>query len=449
MKRKWRVSGALLLAGILIYGSMRDENPDAGTLAAFDYQPENVPPETNVYYALMGLTADPDTEDFVAAGYMATMDEAPDSNRISASFSDLRYDNPCFSFGKNDCVAKILEDTETIERKLIENEILVERYKAMQQMPYFINTDVSFKTAPTYQPLLNLSALLAAQAGIDIEKGNIEKGLIFFAEDLDFYRKILVSQDAMLVDKMIALVQIKRLNTMLSRLIAGNTKIAVRHADKIGDMLVPLDMPGGLMAEAMTREKIFILKSLNADLNSQTLFETYDPESGTTGQTYGMNFLSPLVFKKNITLNLYNRRFEYLIEAFRTIPMLGYPDQLALIENRHREEIAHRTLFSEYGLFVWKNYIGEALAAMHDPDPFRYLTRAYDTASYTHLVRAQFELALASSRSQNETIPALQQTLGSETFNPYTGQPFDWDEKQQKLWFQPVGEGKPWSISLH
>ncbi|MDL2321804.1 hypothetical protein LJC47_05610 [Desulfosarcina sp. OttesenSCG-928-B08] len=63
-----------------------------------------------------------------------------------------------------------------------------------------------------------------------------------------------------------------------------------------------------------------------------------------------------------------------------------------------------------------------------------------DTVVFMHLVRAQLELALSGSSSENP--PQTLMHLGPETFNPCTGAPFSWDADKQVLWFEKAGTGE-------
>ena len=80
-----------------------------------------------------------------------------------------------------------------------------------------------------------------------------------------------------------------------------------------------------------------------------------------------------------------------------------------------------------------------------------YIARVFDLDAYLHLVDLQFRL-----RQQAVTFEDVPQFVASQRdrYNPYTDQPFIWNNAAQRLSFQPHGkwprirEENPWQITL-
>jgi hypothetical protein len=422
---------------------------------ALRYQPPPVPPAENAFVSIAGLEASAE-RDFLQAGeenirranqnFQRFGLNVPEEERMrnpqGLAFSVDQYAHPCAQEISENCLEEIRADAPNIQKLLEENDTLIARYRHIQTMPEFSNAITgSMEFSPPYRGIRNLSRLLSAGAVLDIQNGNVQEGLAFIEKDLKFYRGILASREIGFIDAMMAVAQIRQHANLLA-LLAGQEKLHGR-TDRIRALLTPLDSPKETFMNAHWREHVFI---------TQGLFRIVDGMDAkmNPGVKEAFQLFSVFSFKENMTVNLGSEFWateKALIDA-------ATPAQLRDMQKEDwwESEVRSRVCTIPKDYFFCrhlKNYVGEVLAALAQPNYIDYLLRLHDADAQIRLLRARLEFARAAkSAPKTETPDKILARLGPETFNPYTGQPFDWNPEQGTIGFMPGNDKKPSPVEI-
>lgn len=422
-------------AAVLFVGLQGDDplNPAAKT-PPLSF-PE-VAPEENAYVGLAGLGRPGDGE--LAEAGLKHLKGGPQKRRRSDPAIKVSYRNPCLDAEVRNCLDQIEADAAAIDEAVQAHTDFLERYRALRAMPHFVNiTADPLSSAPEYNHLIELSRLVGAKALLDIRQGGLEAGLAALEAELDFFKKMAQGQTNSLVDLMIATAGLSIGFLEISAVIGDGRVDLTGQEDRLRRML-ELDLDTGpLMAVALKTEKRTLLqlasfsgKSSEAGAPWAAGAAAYDEPSWI--EKFAFQFL----YKKNMTCNQIAARLDAAIKTLSNRPLLDFP-AFAKKEARATKEAAAtagsvKNLYDKYGVFFFKNYVGEMFLDIEHFEYTRYLARLNDAAAlHPRLLRAQLELRLIAGQSPD--IPAALAELGPETLNPYTGRPFDWDQEKRVL----------------
>ena len=455
---------ALLAVGLFIV--LRDEPLTPLAAQALNYQPAPVPAEQNAYVGMMGLTA-PAGSDFIRVGeariQQVNWQQNAKQEGENLVFSAKDYTFACAREITENCLDEILADAKNIQKLAQENNELIQRYLKILEMPLFSNNSMdsmSENFIGLNSESGNISRLLSAKAVLDIKHGDIAIGLRGIEKDMTFYRRVLVAKEAVLIDKMIAIMHLRRYAILLSLLIGEG---GLQGQDEIvRALLIPLDSHKEIFKDATWRERVGAVQGMSKMMLNNSPGKLFDTVSLEDGQVEAADFFGKLhgyfnyyfLYKHNMTANLQMELWQYEMEIIDATPLARLPS--ANIEQQALER-AGCTKKSNLAPVVFgkdapllvnddllvplcnhpKNYIGEVLALIGEPVYTDYLLRIYDADAYLRLVRAQLEYQLAAK--QAGTTPAeILASLPPETFNPYTEKAFDVDATQGIISFQPA-----------
>ncbi|MDR3054582.1 MAG: hypothetical protein LBU53_04175 [Zoogloeaceae bacterium] len=458
MKKFAWVVLALLVA--LVAGSvyfLRDEPLTPLAEQALNYQPAPVPAEQNAFVGLVGLTA-PAGSDFVQMGEeiigLVHAKQAPKPEVKNLAFSVKEYSYSCAREITENCLDEIRADAENIKKLLDDNQELVQRYLKIQEMPAFSNNtsaalfDHTFGFLP-YVELFMVSRLLSAKTVLDIKNGDVVGGINWIQKDMELYRRILAATDANLLDKVVAVIQIRRVAILLSLLIEEDR--LHDQNENLHPLLASLDSPKKIFRDAMWIEHVAVWQHISRLYNPSGFFElsNFDGQP-VEEQGYFEKLQAYLgyyfLFKRNMTMNLDAEIRSYVMEVIDATP----PSRLfrETIDQKAFERagcVNVEELFCKH----LKNYFGEVLVLMGKPDYTNYLFRIYDTDALLRLVRAQLEYQLAAKEPGADPLKILA-SLPPETFNPYTEKPFDFDAERGVIGFQPAArQDKDRRVEIH
>jgi hypothetical protein len=424
---------------------------------ALHYQPLSVPSEKNAFVGIAGLDA-PAGSDFIQVGVenirranqdfqrfgfnVSSKENVPQiAQKLELSGKDIRS---CVTEITENCLEEIRAEAQNIQKRLEENEELVNRYLRIQAMPEFSNVSTGY-FAP-YGPVLNLSRLLSAKAVLDIQNGRLEEGLGFIERNVNFYRGILASKDIALIDTKMAVASIRQQANLLA-LLYQNGQLS-GQTDRVRALMQPLEAPKKTFTNAMWRERVFAIQRMNA--HPKKLAEMVDLGTGHTPEASYLNQLKrTLLFKPNMSLNLLDEIFTLETDTINAMTAEALSTQQNVLwKDKIRPRVC--TIPKDY-LFCrhWKNFVGEMLVTRVYPDHVRPLLRIHDMDASLRLFRAQLEFVeAAENASETETLEAILARFGPETFNPYTGQPFEWDPETGTIGFMFTAEKPPEWVSV-
>lgn len=429
MKKKLLIAVAILLVFFvaLIIGSRGDEPLDQAAAKELAFSLPELAPEDNAFIGMYGLDRSQDG-DVVTAGlkYLQEEPEAQDGAKQEPGF-DFSYKNPCLLARQNNCLDQIEADAVLIDEAVQNNHDVMERYRIVQKMPFYANTCVFSTHTPRYGLLIGASRLLDAKALLDIKRGDVEGGLDSIEADLDYYKKIWRSEYITLNDLTTAIPALKNNLIVLNKIIADERIDLTGQEERLRKML-DLDLDANQMiSRALTMEKRRALHSLSQ----------FDDEAFSAGLDLKHKLMILLFYKKNLTLNRLAALSDTVIQQIQTAPVLKFPEFYGRLEGWHSAEIvipdlSMERLFEIYGVFFYKNYFGERLLSISQSLYLGHVAQANDNLAYARLVRAQLELRLMADRP--EDISEALDGLSPETWNPYTGKPFQWDKDNDSIW---------------
>ncbi|MDR3054581.1 MAG: hypothetical protein LBU53_04170 [Zoogloeaceae bacterium] len=434
-KFAWVVLALLVaLVAVSVY-FLRDEPLTSLAEQALNYQPVPVPVEQNAFVGVAGLNALAG-RDFIQMGeaYIrnANLGQAVEQDEQNFDYGKKEYPYSCAKEITANCLDEIRADAKNIQKLQEEERELIQRYLRIQEMPDYSNQvllpsiqAMGSTLAPRYDYLGYISRILSAQAILDIKNGQVSKGLNWFQKDMAFYRRVFAAKDAYLLDKMFAVVQIRRNAILLSLLIEEDS---LRGQDEIlRALLAPLDAPKENMMDAMWREHTAFLQAFY-----KTPFERglQSQKADFSGKLAGY-----FLYKQNMTANLEAELWNNRMSIIDKTPA-------ALLSS---EDINGKT-FERTGCTFrsplpyckhLKNFTGEILVLMGYGADTNYFIHIYDHDAFLHLVRAQLEYTLTIKQANSDTV-AILASLPPETFNPYTGKPFDFDVERGVIGFRPA-----------
>jgi hypothetical protein len=444
MKKRNLLTLATLILALVVPCALwlQDEPLSSEAKKMLHYRPPAVPPESNAFVALLGLNA-PAGSAVLQAGE-ARIRQATESKSPPASAGNitLRYTYSCIKKANDHCLDEILSDAPNICRLLAENRELLERYRYIQTLPVFSNSLTSHPllgfASADYVGLGNLSRLLSAQAILDIRAGKVDAGLDFITSDIAFYRRILTATEAGVVDKMMAVAHIRQ-HLILLGLLLERDMLREKTWLPLRDLLTPLENPYAYFLTADWQEHVFILQGMahNMSRSPAELYSRVDLDGKKETQDFARiawsYFMHAFFYKPNMTLNLESEFHTHEIALLREIPLSR------LTSANPYQQIRARICTQPEDSFICKhrrNHIGEVLVGTSPPNHADYLLRIHDLDAYIRLMRALLEYKQAAEKPGADPAKILP-TLGTETFNPYTEKPFEWNPEQQTLSFHP------------
>ncbi|MDR3158484.1 MAG: hypothetical protein LBU11_05640 [Zoogloeaceae bacterium] len=443
---------ALFLA--LVAYILKDEPLSPAAEKALHYQPSPVPPERNAFVGIAGLEA-PAGGDFISAGKENIRVNLVDTEGAAQKLIVPQYTDSCAKEITENCLVEIRADAQNIQSLLAENSELILRYLRLQAMPEFSHSfakTLRYGTMdffPRYGNLLNLSRILSARAVLDIQNGRIEEGLGFIERDMNFYRGILASKDINLLDMMIAAATIRQHANLLMLLLQEGRLSG--QTDRVRALLRPLDAPRETFTNALWRERVYMIQSFREmSANLKKLTGTIDLDTGETQEgTYFDQLKFMLLFKPNMSLNLLDEIFTVEADIINALAIDALPAQRDVLwEKEIRSRVC--AIPKDYSYCRhWKNYVGEVLVTIAQPDHVQYLLRIHDLDARLRLFRARLEFARAAKNAPKAEAPeAILARLGPETFNPYTGKPFERNPETGMIGFMPAADKTPKRVEV-
>ncbi|GHT92932.1 hypothetical protein AGMMS49545_11300 [Betaproteobacteria bacterium] len=430
----------VLLIALGVY-FLQDEALTPLAERALNYQPAPVPAEQNAFVGIAGFNALAG-RDFLQMGgaYIrnAHLGQANQQDEQNFDYREKEYSYSCAKELTENCLNEIRADAKNIQKLQEAEQELIQRYLKIQEMPEYSNPifppsvyAVGNMVLPRFDYLTYISRILSAQAILDIKNGRVSKGLNWFQKDMAFYRRVFAAKDADLIEKMIALVQLRNHAMLLSLLIEEGGLRA---------LLAPLDAPKENMLNASWREHATLLRAFYK--TPLEALSVQDPQSQKAdfSTKFSAYFLYELLYKRNMTAN-------FSAELLGNRQNILNKTPIALLSS---EDISRKTLeqtgctgirMTLMNCKRLSNFIGEGLMLIDNgaDAPAHYLLRAYDTDALLRLVRARLEYQLAAKDSRADPLKILA-ALPPETFNPYTEKPFDFDAKRGALVFQPAAK---------
>lgn len=440
MKKKTLIFIALVAVGLLIMflGSTSDERLDPLVAEVLTFPLPEVAMEDNAYIGVSGIGRLQDGDVVTAGKKYLENGSRTSSDSASVSLLDYSYANPCLGQIVDNCLDQILADAPTITAAFEKYKEYLDRYQTVQNMPLYINTSKYSGPSFDYQTLVYVSKLVGDKALLDIKRGDLKGGLDALEKDLNFAKRMIQGQHIVLMDLLISVALVARDQILIGAIIEDGRIDITGEEERLRKMLDLGWDTSQMMISTLVHESRQVLRDL------EFMPQKYQGRESDLKENFMLSFL----YKRNMTLNRIARIFSsaigqiswYAMGQTSETPLLNFPDYFdqcrAEYEKRtasYESSLRIKRLYDEYGLFFFKNFYGDWMIELFARDFYlRNLGRLNDTLVRSHLRRAQLELRLMPARP-DDISQALAQ-LGPETWNPYTGRPFEWDEENNVLW---------------
>lgn len=455
---KWLALGVVGLVVVVLgcWLLLPDEalNPEARKI--LEAQP-TVPPEQNVYFALVGLIASPEL-DAVQVGRKLVEDHAAVVRekgfvvRFDASkyWGAHPYKRPipggayCRSHGETaHCLTALRQHRGELEAQLVAQDVYVSRYRALRTYPHH---DESMTPAGamlvSYQPHFDLGELVDASIAFRMEEPAQRAGALGeLLEDIRLWERAGRESDVFISRMMYAAILHKKYK-LLSELLTESPRLAQEQPDLVAQLTKPLEAPYTDMKRVWRGEFRYgaqWMKSMPLG-GITSAFLGLDNEDLSTWQRY----LASRLFRYNATVNLYYEEFRSASEFYAQSAADIQAGHDAFAKRRYRANLFD----PRYWLY---NPVGKDSVSVPAEIYDSYRDRLTDLVGYTRLIELQRQILAA--RTPPEKIPAFLASVDAALRNPYTGQPMHYDSATNSISFMPKSpnyakKGAPLVVTL-
>lgn len=429
------IFGAALLAYvILVVINWRDQPPSASTfkLTQLYQNRPSVPDEENAYVFMLGFSSSPDTSPMEIGRErkewirQALSDSSidTDSDPLANDFdyilgrdkSVIGLSEACSKFEVT-CLVALESGHDVILNWLVSEQWLLVRYKSLiafaeyfEPMPYDVRIPL-----PSYTVMLEGQKLLFAKSWLLAEQGNAEHVRVILDQDLIFWRMVLKNSDS-LITKMIATAAISR-HFKMANLVFHNTSTKLILNSVPPSWRIPIDTDERSMQRSFVGEWIFadkmIKETTKDDLN--LLSSDYDTGEHSICHYIVWKLMKPL-WQPQESSNMHADMMLLLSEQFDTT--YDRVDEV-LAEARNFDQTHNQPFHRAY------NLIGDWLLRQDHTNFAKYTVRVTDLEGLRRAAMLAVELR---ANGIDSNVVATQLELANIR-NPYTNDPFEWDDE--------------------
>jgi hypothetical protein len=445
---------AAFVSGIVMsWVLLSDEalNPDAKLV--LEAEPR-IAPEQNAFYALWGFKASPELDAFeVGKQIVSAQAAALRSGGFTATFAPNAYwgtkplqDNSmplryCKGMSeKQSCLTALGENRKVIETKLREQDLYVQRYRALRRYTQYEDAMAPTHNMPVlpWQTVTKVGELVDAK--IVFAMTEPPKRAAALAElDAEIVLWKTISRDAStILSRLMATAQLGRKYRLASELLTEYPQIANEHRDIVAKITQPLtleDINMQRMFEGEFRYTALAVHSVRYDANINS--------AGAAELSVRPAWLAApweaVTYKRNATINMQHRDM--------TASGNFYSQSAGEILTQQSEFSEKLNHYKPFRPSTWLyNPAGKILTSIVTPQYRGYAYRIHDLAGYSRLVELQRQAALkgAPTAKAGELIAAADINL----LNPYSGKPMDFDAAAGTISFAAKGSSSADQESL-
>jgi hypothetical protein len=438
-----------------------DESPDP-RIATLKNWPDPIPDSENGFVAMQGFYAPLEVNPFEAGRtYILAYNDtiAKNTKQFPKSPSGLKYvaytgyndssqnhDNngkPLKKSGNADFCNMNFESCWNILRNehaetikwLSANNTFLSRYQNLQKYPrwqYTLSKEGGFESPlPAYQQLIQGQKLLLAAAMLEIEKGHVEQGLEMVGENIQFSKEILGAKES-LIGKMIGTAMLTRDIAWVTETLQAKKKEVKPYLTKIENMLHPMTPVEISVADGFRFEEqltISIFDRDDFDAQKYTDLMSFDE---TEKSKYIWDRIAAIWLwhdtKRYATANMELQFWEKVIKLcdvkdVTSTPLVTAANTSAIIDSDFKWLGA---MHNTGGNFM----VHGAIPAYQD-----YQNKIFDLNTLNNLVRLQ--VIIAEKGLPPAEVPKFLVSSDHSLWNPEISKPFQWDEKQNQIYFVP------------
>lgn len=444
------IAGLLIVAYLVLLGvNWRDQPPSQAALRLMKLSASQpaVADQDNAYVYMMGFSADPALEPQALgtqriASALAQLEKSPDA--LMEDFPDKEHDfkpqrsaelqallKTCNTALDAPCLKALDNSGKILVDWLASEPLLLERYKTLlthtayvQRLPFQMNTPL-----PPYPQVHDGQKLLLVQAWQLAAQGDAAGVNKLLTQDIAFWRQNLAASDS-LIAKMVAARAVQR------NFVWGNAILR-----RLPPALMTHGMPQPWTTPLSDAERA-MLPSLTGEWVAYNSLFKHFKEGGTAAPpeldwTLNNRLLEPMLppfLQLQDSSNKYAQELASL-DAAMQVPYAQYPAMLQR-EQAALDIKAQESLFMFFARRIY-NPVGEFFLSI-GWSPIDYAMRVSDLEGLRRITVLTTEL-----RSQGAGTGDMAQKLAEATArNPYTGQPFVWDDSAKAVVFTGVEKGE-------
>ncbi len=417
----WLFAGVIAIVVLwFVANRFLDEAPDPQRDAFLISSEDRVPDERNAAVGILGLTA-PAGTDFVQHGsrvkalydvrapwnQIQDMMRGPSALRLTVNSDQvtcwLDPDHPAFA-GYKDCLP-----FEQAPKVLQENKEALDRYKSLYRMGRYSNLDTSHN-----QAVFVLLRLSAAEIHLALRQREYEAAYRAWRDQLSFVKRNLRGPDTW-VGKAVGLVAFGMTFELIENLVHANPEIAKRHR---GELLL-LFQPEGIEAfnpDGIVRAEYAILRKALQHPPTQTADWLLDR----------LHWLAFYVGEHNRILNRYYAFARDYANALR-LPWNQVELEAIRLREKHVLSSEWDFVIDPFGSLFLAHYLNGQL-------------KAREMLRQMHIIDGKLRLAtllirIMSEGVRHDDIPAFLQSAGAGFYDPFSGNPMQWNGKERRIYF--------------
>lgn len=428
-----------------------DETPNARIAQVLAW-PRAIPDSQNGFIAMAGISAPAGTDPLAAGSrWVAAVNNAlrkgaekfPEAPKglayvayaapSSPGQSDRRHPKnkwrrPCH-YGRDECLAVIHAQRQSVEAWLKANHELLARYRALANFPAWqsaIRVGPAGAPVPPFadwSPMIRGQELALASALRAADAGKAEEALAMLEADMRFTRRMLAAQVS-LIGKMIAATMVAHDLSALAELIESRPAALAPYWTRVSAMLAPLTPAEVSCGTAFRFEQRFYLSAVPITLSLDNLLQPGEKPPLLLRTPW-----APLHYKKNAMTNLALHYMDVVIRKSE-VRDTAFAPPLPKDALNPLQGLSPVTGFMH-------NQIGKTIAAVSFARPVAYVNKVRDVNALNNLVRLR--LLIARDRIAKKDVPAYLASKGAP-HNPETGKPFEWDAHTGLIYFRPSAE---------
>lgn len=339
----------------------------------------------------------------------------------------------CYNLGNHNCINQVISDEKNINQLINKNKLLLDAYKKVIKLPnyegYFINDNYYFNFMRQAIQLSNLHLMEAIYA---IHHNKIEEGLSILQEEMAFNKKILISSDI----RTPSYVGAKRRLFTIYHVIEGLLDLSVMDTELNNPKLVTLLSPFSekeqqvlaTIFKGLRNNTLMVMYTLPDNFNNNEVIFDYN---GALQNEAKKNNIK-LTWNKEKTMNAYYKQMEHIIDIGGLVLPKSSDNYLHYWKNK--KTIKNYTLKEIVNIYGKDNIVGNNVVINLANDNWDYVfLDFYDLVSYQTLVETK--LKIKQAKIIKEQIPNFLKSLQNKAVNPYSQQPFIWNDKEQTLSF--------------
>jgi hypothetical protein len=419
----------ILLCLAYFFGTDERLSPEAKKW--LDKEESVIDPESNVYFALMGLFAaaadDPHRVGMERVKAYRRARLTKKASHEEAVFEDYPRSKR-FGIKKDDieALAKVtgpsflleLFDNEAVIRGLaVKYRVLLDRYRELYEYEYF-KSELHERIVDTTLLFKRMNTLNANEIALEYTTGSKKEAIQALANDVEFLRFLLAEGDQVILKMTVASCLARDLHLYAQLLDAED----VVHEDlaALGVWLTRLSGEERSLARAI-RGEFQVAAKRYLEIDSPQLFKEEFQLERTVPSWFARIF-----YKPNATVNL-------CYGWYKSMADLAHLDARSFEERRDRVQIQQPDFLS-----FLRNVHGSTIAWISTPDFGAFVAEMHDVDGIIRLAQLKSIIRMQNTDEQQISGFLLENSL--EFSNPYTGDPIRWNPDRKVIYYEgPAG----------